>query len=134
MFLSGRMLKNVQNVNSWQVATAVLLREGSSTSVYFQLTDDEQASDLTNGQGLRYMPAAGSTVTITISSINSTNVITRNATQPFPLDASIWQFNILSTDKISQGNLMFSLTENGIVKTGVISRAIAVQSLNPSLC
>jgi len=134
MLLGGRMLKNVQNVNSWQVATTLLLREGNATTVYFQIMDVEQASDINDEQGLRYMPAAGSTMTITISSINSANVITRIATQPFPLDTSIWQFSILATDKIAQGNLTFTLTELGVAKTGVISRAIALQSLNPSLC
>ena len=134
MFLGGRMLKNVQNVNSWEVANEVKLREGNAATVYFQITDEEQASDLMNGFGLRYMPASGSTMSVTISSINSANVLNKIATQPFPQDSSIWQFNILSTDKASQGNLMFSLTENGIVKTGVIAKAVVLQSLNPSLC
>lgn len=134
MFLGGRMLKNVQNVNSWEVANEVKLREGNAATVYFQITDEEQASDLMNGFGLRYMPASGSTMSVTISSINSANVLNKIATQPFPQDSSIWQFNILSTDKVSQGNLMFSLTENGIIKTGVIAKAVVLQSLNPSLC
>jgi len=134
MFLGGRMLKNVQNVNSWEIASTLIIREGNPTTVYFQITDEEQASDVSNGQGLRYMPAVGSTMTITISSINSANVIQRIATQPFPLDASIWSFNLLATDKVAQGNLMFSLSENGVIRTGVISRAIGNQSLNPALC
>jgi len=134
MFLGGRMLKNVQNVNSWEVANEVKLREGNAATVYFQITDEEQASDLMNGFGLRYMPASGSTMNVTISSINSANVLNKIATQPFPQDSSIWQFNILSTDKVAQGNLMFSLTENGIIKTGVIAKAVILQSLNPSLC
>lgn len=132
MFLGGRMLKNVQNVNSWLIANEVLLRQGSPATVYFQLTDEEQIDVF--GQALRYMPAVGSTLTITISSINTANVIMRIATQPFPLDPSIWSFAILATDNISQGNLIFTLTENGVTKTGVISRAITTQSLNPSLC
>lgn len=134
MFLGGKMLKNVQNVNSWEVANEVKLREGNAATVYFQITDEEQASDLMNGFGLRYMPASGSTMNVTISSINSANVLNKIATQPFPQDSSIWQFNILSTDKVAQGNLMFSLTENGIIKTGVIAKAVILQSLNPSLC
>lgn len=134
MFLSGRMLKNVQNVNSWEIANEVRLREGNASIVYFQLTDDEQASDIMNGFGLRYMPAIGATMTITISSINSAYVINKIATQPFPLDPSIWQFFLLSTDKITQGNLIFTLTESGVTKTGVISKAIVLQSLNPGLC
>lgn len=132
MFLGGRMLKNVQNVNSWMIANEVLLRQGTATLVYFQLTDEEQIDIF--GQALRYMPAVGSTMTVTISSIDTMHVITRVAIQPFPFDPSIWQFAILSTDIISQGNLIFTLTENGVIKTGVISRAITVQSLNPSLC
>lgn len=101
MFLGGRMLKNVQNVNSWEVANEVKLREGNAATVYFQITDEEQASDLMNGFGLRYMPASGSTMNVTISSINSANVLNKIATQPFPQDSSIWQFNILSTDKVA---------------------------------
>lgn len=132
MFLGGRMLKNVQNVNSWVIANEALIRQGSPASVYFQLTDEDQIDIF--GQALRYMPAAGAIVTITIPSINTARIITRIATQPFPLDTSIWMFNLLATDNIAQGNLTFSLNEGGVIKTGVISRAITVQSINPSLC
>lgn len=132
MFLTAKILKNVQGVNGYSVTTNWLLRQGNPATIYFQLADGEQ-TDL-KGEPLRYMPVAGATVSATFSSIIPSNTVSKIATQPFPLDTSIWSISINSTDKIAQGNFAFTLTEGSVVRTASVPNAIIVESLNPSYC
>ncbi len=134
MFLTAKILKNVQNVNSFEVSTEWKLRQGNPTTIYFQLADGEQVD--AKGEPLRYMPEAGATVSATFSSIISANTIGKTATQPYSLDTSIWAISLSAADsnKIAQGNFTFTLTEGSVVRTASVQNAIVVQSLNPSYC
>lgn len=132
MFLTAKILNNVQNVNSYVVGTEWNLRQGNPTTIYFQLSDGEQVNS--KGEPLRYMPAAGATVSATFSSINSVNSVGKIAVQPFFQDTSIWSININSTDSIAQGNFVFTLTEGAVVRTASVQNAIVVESLNSSYC
>jgi len=132
MFLTAKILKSVQNVNSFEVTTEWKMRQGNPTTIYFQLADGEQLNS--KEEPLRYMPEAGATVSATFSSIVATNTVGKIATQPFPLDTSIWAININATDKIAQGNFTFTLTEGAVVRTASVASAIVVESTNPSFC
>ncbi len=47
----------------------------------------------------------------------------------FPLDPSIWSFNVLSTDLCTgTANLRLSLNQGGIITQGVLKNAFRVQS------
>lgn len=132
MLIGAVMLRNVQGVNSFQRNTQVMLRQGNPATVYFQLVDLEQADQ--NGTYLRYIPAAGASITGSISSINQQYVVQRLASQPFSQDLSIWAMNLLATDTITTGNFMFTLAEGSLVRTGYVQNAIIVQTTNPSIC
>lgn len=132
MFLTAKILKNVQNVNAYSLTSQWTMRQGNPATVYFQLADNEQPD--AKGEPLRYMPAAGATVSATFSSITAANVVNKIATQPFSQDPSIWSISINSTDKIAEGNFTFLLTEGSTVRTASVANAIVVQSGNPSYC
>ena len=133
MFLSATMLKSVQNVNSFQRTTTVPVRLGNPTTLYIQLTDAEQTDSY--GNALRYMPAVGATLTITIDNISGTNNISnRAASQPYSQDSSIWALTVTSSDVLRSGNITGTLTEGATVRTFVIQSAITVQSTNMEYC
>src|ERR1035437_2138367 len=129
MMLSGIMIRNAQNVNSFQRANQISLRAGNSGVLYLQLTDLDQSD--ANDVSLRYMPAAGATLTITVDNISGlNNLINRPASQPYAADTSIWSVTILATDALRSGNLIGTLTEGATVRTFVIENALSVQSIN----
>lgn len=134
MLLGAVILKNVQNVNSFQRSTQVTVRQGNPTTIYFQLVDLEQQDE--NGQALRYVPSSGATMTATINAMNQAYVISRIASQPYSADdRSIWSLTLTASDKPSAGNLDILLTEGATVRTTTITNAVIVWSPNAgSVC
>lgn len=133
MLLGAIMLKSVQNVNSFQRNTQTIVRQGSPTTIYFQLVDLEQTDSF--GQPLRYVPAAGASMTATINSINSANVVSRVASQPFSSDdRSIWSINLLAIDHPASGNFDIELSQSGVITTTSIANGIIVWSTNVGMC
>lgn len=133
MLLGAVMLKAVQNVNSYQRSTQVTIRQANPTTIYFQLVDLDQQDPY--GQPLRYIPASGSSLTVTLNSINSANVISRIAAQPYSSDdRSIFSFNLLSTDRPSSGNFDISLSESGSIYTTSIANGVIVWTTNQGMC
>ena len=132
MLLGAVMLKAVQNVNSFQRSTQVTIRQANPTTLYFQLVDLDQTDSF--GQPLRYIPASGSSVTVTLNSINSANVISRIAGQPYSDDRSIFSFNLLSTDRPSSGNFDISLSEGGSIFTTSVANGLIVWTTNQGMC
>lgn len=133
MLLGAVMLKSVQNVNSFERNTQVTVRQGNPTTIYFQLVDLEQTDSF--GQPLRYIPAVGASVTGTINSINTANVINRLASQPYVSDdRSIWSMSIFATDKPSAGNFDITLTEGSVVRTTTVINGIITWSTQTGMC
>lgn len=125
MVLSARLLTNVCDVNGFDFAQRFEMTEGDQTTLYIQLIDATKHKDLVPS-GLRYIPANGATLTLTLDSLDNAKRVTRSATQPFT-DPSIWAVCILSSDKIlGTVNLKLTLTENSVVKSGTLLAAISV--------
>lgn len=138
MLLSARPLNDVANVNSFEYADAVSWTEGDQVTLYLQLIDASLDTD-TRGfypAGRRYMPPATSTLSVQIQNIDSSKVITRTATQPFPEDASIWSVTVLSTDLIhGSPQLLLTLTEPSKTIRGLVKNAVKIYSTdNTSGC
>lgn len=129
MLLSARILTHVQNVNSFDYAVAAEFTEGDAPIVYFQIVDKslDKATEGFSPAGRRYMPAAGATMTAVIDSLDDAKKITRAASQPFPLDPSIWRVTILTTDILTgTARLLLTLTEGATVTHANIAAAIRV--------
>lgn len=75
---------------------------GETATVIMQLVDLTTVSE-SNRIGNRYMPATGATLSVTIQSNNSANVLTKVASQPFAQDASVWQITLNSTETAQLG-------------------------------
>lgn len=138
MLLSARMLNAVADVNTLDYIQTHQMTAGEQADVFFQLVD---ASKLPSTQyyfpaGLRYVPAAGSTLQCVLASIDDVGSITRYASQPFPTsDPSIWKLSLLSSDKIG-GTLALQLTlnEGGVIRKGVLQAAVSVASGTQAFC
>lgn len=110
------------------------MMEGDAPTLYLQLLD--KSVDLPiegfSPPYRRYMPAAGATLQITITSNDMAKEITRFAAQPFSSDPSIWRLNLLSTDPVrGTASIKLKLTENGVVTYGQLQPALDV---NPTGC
>ena len=134
MLLSARPLRDVASVNNFRPADRWQMMEGDAPSLYLQLID--KSVDLPvenfNPPYRRYMPVAGATLQVTVMSNDMAKEIVRFATQPFPLDPSIWRLNLLSTDPVrGTVSMKLKLTEGGMVTYGQMQPALDV---NPAGC
>lgn len=129
MILSCRILDNVVDVNDYDIVPQFEATQGDTNTVYIQLVDSasNKASAGFNPPGKRYIPAVGSTLTVLANSLDDAKKVTRIATQPFPLDGSIWSFQILGTDPIvGTCNLKLTLNETGVMLRGVAPMVISI--------
>lgn len=132
MVLSVRFLTNVGSVNDFAYGDGfVEFTEGEAPELYFQLidTNKDTAAEGYKPAGRRYMPAAGSTLSVQIENINDAKKITRFATQPFATDPSIWKLQIFSTDLIrGTATIRLTLTEGVKISYGKLQAALRVQT------
>lgn len=131
MLLSARFLNDVANVNSFEYADVAEFTEGDPASVYFQLIDASLDKSLDGfvPAGRRYVPAAGATLQVTVETIDDAKVITRQATQPFANDGSVWKLDFLASDKIrGTANLRLKLTEGSVTRTGLVKNGLRIAS------
>lgn len=129
MLLSCRFLDNVCGVNSFEYRPQLRFSEGDGPEIYLQLIDASQdrAEAGFNPGGRRYVPGTGAILQVTLDNINSANVVTRVASQPFPGDASIWKIQLLATDKVSGTvALRLALTVGGKTISGKVMNALLV--------
>lgn len=128
MLLSADFLKDVCDVNSFEYASNMEWTENDVLTLTMQLMDAslDTASQGYFPPGRRYVPAAGSTLSVIIENIDDAKKITRLATQPYAQDGSVWQLQIFATDKIRgtpQIRLVLtepSKTTYGIIKAGKV--------------
>jgi hypothetical protein len=133
MKLSVRMLDNVSNVNSFEYVNQVLMTEGDTPTIYFQLIDlaRDRVEQGFDPAGRRYIPATGASLQVTLDHIDSTRKITRAASQPYPNDPSIWSVALLPTDKLrGTVNVKLALTEGSLTTQGQLLGAINVDGLD----
>ncbi len=130
MILSGRVLNNCINANTYSCDTAIQFNEGDAVTAYIQLVDLSQISQC-EPNGRRYVPADGAILSIHINPLSCGKKIVRPALQPFDGDLSIWSFQILSTDGIrGTQDLRIELLEGNTRRSGVIRNGISAQASN----
>jgi hypothetical protein len=111
MKLDIKMLDGDQTtLNNLVYQNQTVIDPGETPTIEFQLVDSVS--------GNRYMPASGATMQITLFSTNNANMINKVPSQPFPLDTSIWQFSLLSTESqnVAGVNMLVVLTEGASIK------------------
>lgn len=128
MRLSAQILKNFQNLNSFDKATEWNVRQNEANTLYFQLIDLDQ-------DGLRYIPTGTSvSVNLTFPAVNPANVISKAANQVSALDKSLWSVNLTDLENPYSGNVQFSITQDGVTKRFTVQQAIVVELLNQGGC
>lgn len=132
MLLSARILNNVASINSFEWADEAEFTQGDTVDIYFQLIDASLDKAVRGYQpaGRRYMPAAGATLSCKLDNIDDNIALTRAASQPFPLDPSIWKMNVLAADKIvGTCALVLTLTETDPkITRGRVEAAVLIRS------
>lgn len=131
MRLGGVML-NFCNVNDYTQEQPVELNEGNAAKVCLQLVDltNKLCSDLNGTCYQRYIPTPTASLLITIHNVNCPGTIYKQATQD-PLDGSIWCFMLAANEVVGSTDIQLQLTDgNGVVTTGVINNAIAVNPVD----
>jgi hypothetical protein len=130
--ITARILDSVLSVNSYDPVVAKSATSGDAFDVYFQLVDNSKHK-ATHGyypEGLRYIPATGASVEVTVLNLDSSRQFVRAATQPFSQDASIWKISILSTDPVAGTvSLKIKLTESGQTKTFILNGALRLDGI-----
>lgn len=126
ILLSGRVLVNCTDVNTFDFSTENKFTEGDAGYVYFQLVDQNKDAGM-RPAGRRYTPAASATLTVTILSPDSAKTIARTAAQPFVGDLSIWRIAINATDALKGTySLQLVLVEGAVTTRGVIKNALSI--------
>ena len=138
MRIAVKALNSDATLNNFEVLDQFNICKGDTAVLNFQLYDAEK--------GLRYIPAAGATLTITISRFpqylptpaNARETvdytITGSAANPFADDRSIWTFSLtaLQTATLTSSAVKFVLTEGSVVRNVTVPMMISAsnQDLN----
>lgn len=133
MLLGARLLSGVNSVNNFIFTPNYEASAGNAFDLYFQLTDREQhkTDQGFSPAGLRYIPGAGATVSVTALNLDASKVLTRTATKPFAGDTSIWKVSFLASDPLTGTiSLKITLVEGGVVRTVAIQAAVLVDGQN----
>jgi hypothetical protein len=124
--LSGRILLNCVDVNTFDFSTENKFTEGDVGYIYFQLIDQNKDQSL-RPAGRRYTPAASATLTVTITNPDSSKIISRSAAQPFVGDNSIWRVAINATDALAGTySLQLALVEGAVTTRGIMKSVLSV--------
>lgn len=131
MQLGIQLINSDSTLNNFQVIPEAIIVPGSTATVRFQLIKLDPHNDNTH----RYIPAAGASLQIKIYSVNTANIITKTATQPWSEDKSVWEFslNTTETQKVSGVNLELTLTEGAQVYKFWAKNVLSILPASPFL-
>lgn len=126
--LGARFLTGVCSVNSFDYADRAQVSEGDTATVFLQLVD--KLKDLPSAgfqpPYRRYVPAAGATLSVTLTSLDDARVVVKTATQPFVGDASIWSFPVSASDNLRGSvNMRLQLNQGGSLLYALIQPGLS---------
>jgi hypothetical protein len=127
MNLSFRAINSDGTLNNFQQIDKINIVKENAATVRIQLIDLEKKL---KEDHLRFVPASGATMTITFYRSQTADVVTKNATNPFADDRSIWQVTLTAAEaaKVSSGFLLVTLTEGATVTKLKVNGIISVSS------
>lgn len=121
MRLSAKIIKNYCGNNMFAYANEWTIRANEPNVLYFQIVDLDQ-------DGLRYMSQASPLqVNVMFPSIDSANVINAPAIQAHADDKSIWKVTLGASQIPASGNVVFQISENGVIRKFSVLNAIQVE-------
>jgi hypothetical protein len=131
--LSARVLTGVVSANYFSHANQWDHNQLSDDELYVQLVSLDSNPSGTP-PGIRYLPAAGSVLVVTLPSLDASKVQAITATQPFANDLSIFKVLVSSLMDFGSGNIVMTLTESAVVKRITIISGVRVVPNDPSTC
>ena len=142
MLLNARILKNVVDINHFQHANQANITEGQFNDVYIQLVDLDWSTKSTPEQSsafpqspIRYITgAAVIVVKAKFLSIDDSEEFEITATQPFTDDKSIFKFSLSNSQIPNSGNLLITVTEDGVDRSFVVQGGVNVALLSNGGC
>jgi hypothetical protein len=139
MRLGIKLLNSSATVNQLQEISVLKIARGETADLVFQLVDLDQ-------KGLRYIPAQGATVQISLprnpdiipdpgvgyGRVTIDNSINRTAGAAFADDRSIYKLPLLAADtkNLISTNIKVTVTEGASVKIATFAQAISVEDGN----
>jgi len=142
MRLNAKMLKNVVDVNHYQQSSQAYISEGQPNDMYIQLIDLDWSTKASPEQSaafpqfpIRYISqAAVIEVKATFLALDDDEEFEVIATQAFADDKSIWKFSLTASQTPNAGNLLITVTEDGVEKAFIIQNGVTVDLLNRGGC
>lgn len=142
MRLNAKILKNVNNVNSWVYASQTFMQEGQANSFHIQLVDMDQSilasperSPINPEAPIRYLSSATEiTVSAKFDDLDDDLEITIAGTQPFALDKSIWKFDLTDAQKPASGAIQITVTEDGVSRSFYMRASLVMETSNIGSC
>jgi hypothetical protein len=106
-------LKNYNDVNSFEEVSEIRFQQGNPAAFYFRIVDLDQTTS--DGKYFRFVPSTDATMTVTLTNIDTNNIVTKVASMPAQLDdRSIWSIPILTTDTFSKNSLSATLITSSV--------------------
>jgi hypothetical protein len=133
MQISARIINNYIDINHFDYGNEWTIRAGEPNTLYFQLIDLDMKARRPGDccghpDGLRHLvqgtPAG---VIVTFPSIDDAKKIEAIASNPSPLDTSVWSIQLSYLQVPRSGNVMFRLAEAGAVRHFNVLNAISVE-------
>jgi len=121
MRLSAKIIKNYFGNNTFDYGNEWIVRANEPNTLYFQIVDLDQ-------DGLRYMSGATVlSVSAIFPSIDSADVINAPAVQAHANDKSIYKIQLGASQIPKSGNVVFQISEDGIIRKFSILNGIQVE-------
>lgn len=131
MYLSAKILKNVENINSWSYKDQWTLRSsgslGESVDLYFQVIDQDR-------EDIRFMILdPGATASVTFPALGD-ETFTVEGSFPFPEDRSIIKISLAEDQIPYTGNVRITLNFDGKPRIFSLFNAVRVEKVNSECC
>lgn len=135
MKLGFKYLDQVADMNHYEVAEKREIVRGNADTLYLRLETiidnklrERGHEDTDVHRTVRYLPQAGATLTVNFINLDSSQNVTRVATNPFPQDTSIWMVPILPTDVLQYNSVQAQLFE-GVAPNQVITQVLPLSEI-----
>lgn len=135
MAFTVKMLSSSTTVNNLIMVNQIEVASGEAMDLYFQLVNINPTPGVCP---MRYIPAAGSVVTVKIQGNGLTSqTIIKTATLAFPGDSSVYVVNLSALETASLGSVNLEVTVDdgaGNIQMGMATSGLILLPSNPYWC
>lgn len=129
MRLSLKILKNYNNLNSFEFGETAFLREDQTNLIYIQIYDIDR--------NMRYLSpelVADISMDVIFPSINNEKIYTVAAQMVSPDDKSLWLITLTPEQVVASGSVKVVFTEKTKVSKFLVQGCISMELLSAGQC